>query len=529
MQVSTGKWIWLIIGSSFLLAVLLLVLGYQSVRTTEKAAFEEYNRRQMVLAKGTTSGLEAYFDSIAREMRGLLSIPGVQRLDEEISRRELEHSFQELEVLGVNDIGLENADGVLLYGLNARQLEGVDFSWRWYFKEAQKAISGQEYFIEFIVFKGVAVGNKGVALVVPMFAPTEEGGQEFAGLAIATMKLDTVTERFIAPLQETDGGYPFLIDKNYDILWAPDKELVGQNLAIESRDFPEFKRLQKKMVGGTFGTGTYSFRAFDDSTRKFTDDVVENLLAYAPVNVGKQLWSVGLWTPKSEARREFGTANQIQLTLLAAVVMLIFLGSAISIAILQRVSGSLELAVDERSAALSGSKELTRLSRLLIDISVADGRLPDLLERSLAVVVEAKSFLSPGKALIYLPGRRSGSMVLTAHAGLSGDEVQAYGRVKVGRYSCIKTLEPQEIRHQPLCEDYPLHNDNQDTAHGCYCIPLVFGETALGLLSVWTPVGYRQDSDDEAWLQVAASLIAGTIKRKLQEDELRRTKVQLIE
>lgn len=131
--------------------------------------------------------------------------------------------------------------------------------------------------------------------------------------------------------------------------------------------------------------------------------------------------------------------------------------------------------------------------------------------------------------MIYQPGKRSGSMVLSAHAGLSGDAVQAYGRVKVGRFSCIKTLEPQEIKHQALCEEYPFQNDNRDTPHGCYGIPLVFGETALGLMSVWTPVGYRRDSEDEAWLRTAAPLIAGMIKRKQQEDEPRRTKVQLIE
>ena len=529
MRVSTGKWIWLIIGLSFLLPIILLLLGYQSVRTTEKDAFEEYNRRQLALVKGTAGGLEDHFDSVARRMRGLLSIPGVQRLDEEIFRRELEHSFPELEALGVNDIGLANAEGVLQYGINAPQLEGVDFSSRRYFREAKKTVSSLEYSIEFIVFKGVRIGNKGVALVVPMFTPTEGGGREFAGQAIATLKLDTVAEKFIAPLQETDGGHPFLIDSNYDILWASDQELVGQNLAKESRDFPEFRRLQKNMVGGTFGTGTFSFRAFDDFSARFTEDVEENFLAYAPVNAGKQLWSVGLWASKSEVRRELGAANRIQLTLLAAVILLMFLGSAISIAILQRVSGSLELVVDERSAALNGSKELARLSRSLIDISVADGRLTDLLERSLAVVTGAKSLETPGKALIYLPGKRSGLMVLSAQAGLSADEAQAYGRVNAGRCPCGRALESQEIEYQEVCVGYPLKSDDRDNAHGCYSVPLIFGETVLGLMDVWTPVGYRRDADAEAWLRIAAPLIAGTIKRKQQEDELRRTRVQLID
>lgn len=94
---------WVIILITLLLVAVVLVLGNQSFKATETAAFDEFNQRQLVLAKGAASGIELYFDSLAGDLRVLGRIPGVQHLDEAPTRREVQHTFDKLEPLGVND------------------------------------------------------------------------------------------------------------------------------------------------------------------------------------------------------------------------------------------------------------------------------------------------------------------------------------------------------------------------------------------------------------------------------------------
>jgi len=79
-----------------------LVLGNQSFKATEKAAFEEFNQRQLVLARGAASGIELYFETLAGDLRALGGMAEVQHLDEVPTRRELQHTFDKLVHLGIN-------------------------------------------------------------------------------------------------------------------------------------------------------------------------------------------------------------------------------------------------------------------------------------------------------------------------------------------------------------------------------------------------------------------------------------------
>jgi hypothetical protein len=136
---------WGIILIALLLVVVILILGNQWFESTEKAVFKEFNQRQLVLATEATSGIELYFETLAGGMRALGRIPGVRHLDEAPTRQALGHRFEELEPLGVNDIGVLDADGLLRYNVAAPEIEGVDFSWRRYYQEAEEIGSNDSY------------------------------------------------------------------------------------------------------------------------------------------------------------------------------------------------------------------------------------------------------------------------------------------------------------------------------------------------------------------------------------------------
>ena len=104
---------WPIIIITLLLAAAILVLGDQSFKATEEAAFDEFYQRQLVLATAATSGIELYFENLAADMRALARVPEVQHLDETPTRRELQRTYDKLVSLGVNDVGVLDPGGVL--------------------------------------------------------------------------------------------------------------------------------------------------------------------------------------------------------------------------------------------------------------------------------------------------------------------------------------------------------------------------------------------------------------------------------
>ncbi len=53
---------WGIFIFALLLVVIILILGNQSFKAAQKATFDEFNQRQLVLAAEATNGIELYCD-----------------------------------------------------------------------------------------------------------------------------------------------------------------------------------------------------------------------------------------------------------------------------------------------------------------------------------------------------------------------------------------------------------------------------------------------------------------------------------
>jgi signal transduction histidine kinase len=137
-----------------------LLVGNWSYTSTEKSTLHEFNQRQMVMAKSVSSAVQFYFRSIAGYLRLIATIPDIAALDEDFTRRELAHIYSELKRLGVNDIGILDTNGTVRYNVEAPVIEEVDFSWRRYFKRAQKSRTNEDFFK---VLQEIKTGQPGMS------------------------------------------------------------------------------------------------------------------------------------------------------------------------------------------------------------------------------------------------------------------------------------------------------------------------------------------------------------------------------
>jgi len=250
---------WLIAITGLLLVAVILVAGYQSFKATEQATLKEFNQRQLVMAKGAVGGIEFYFRNLAEAMHAMARMEGVLRFDEITTRHVLALEIHELERLGVKDIGVLDANGVLRFSASAPQSEGADFSQQRYYQEANETTSSENYIIRFIHSDPVDTDQAGMVVAVPMFAARPDKSHQsnfgrFAGVAFCSLDLDYLIDKLIAPVKSTGGGHAFLIDDVSKVLWEPDGSLFRKNLLQEAEGFPSFQQILEKMTAGDTGT-----------------------------------------------------------------------------------------------------------------------------------------------------------------------------------------------------------------------------------------------------------------------------------
>lgn len=366
MKTTSMAWIMrpgVIVSVALAIVVVVMLIGNQSFRATEKATFSEFNQRQLIMAKEAASGIEMYFNFMAGATRAIAKETGDVHLDEAASRKIIAFEMAEMKHLGINDFGILDSKGIVRYTANAPQIEGKNFSWRKYFQQATKTSSAYKgYIVEFIEFQGVEAGHRGVLIAVPIFEPNTDNNdpssqRKFTGVAVCTLKLDAITEKFVASIKPSKAGRAFLIGSKYDILWSPDKTLFGKNFFKETEEFPALQQILEKMSAGESGTAEYSYHFFNDADDKFAMGRGDHLIAYVPVAIGEETWSISVWAPKKDVKKLIHAAYVKQMILISIIILVTLLGSAYTIAVVLRYNKTLKKEVDTQTSAFIESHQ----------------------------------------------------------------------------------------------------------------------------------------------------------------------------
>jgi hypothetical protein len=200
---------------SLILVPVVLILGYRSFKATEKATLDEFNQRQLTMAREATAWLEHHLGHMAEALRAIGRAPGVYQFDEDAARQVLALEMDELEPFGVTEIGVLDGNGILRYSVRAQQTEGDDFSQRSYFQKAKKMTSSESYVIESVDLGGTEAGQRAIALAVPMYEKLKDEDYlspsgKFAGIVICTLKLDKLTQEVVVSVKPSERGYAHL-------------------------------------------------------------------------------------------------------------------------------------------------------------------------------------------------------------------------------------------------------------------------------------------------------------------------------
>ncbi|MFQ6055328.1 MAG: cache domain-containing protein [Methanosarcinales archaeon] len=263
-----------------------LLIGYISHIYIEKKAEKEFNDQQLVLAKQTAISIDSVLYSIIDDLKILSNLPGVQRMEPSVFR-DMVAVYMDLSKKGVIEVALFNANNTLQYSFPQEENTNIVKYPIMALKEAKR--TSKPYVSEIINKKEIVIAVPIYEIIKDEINPNPSG--KFVGIISAIIDLDIFTSKYLSGIKSGKTGHAILVDKEGNVLYAGEnKKIVGKNYykILEdlnlSKSNETFIPLLQKIMKGESGTSQCYWHCHTGETK------TKNLIAYAPLKFGNELW-----------------------------------------------------------------------------------------------------------------------------------------------------------------------------------------------------------------------------------------------
>ncbi|MDP3981813.1 MAG: PAS domain S-box protein [Chlamydiota bacterium] len=163
----------------------------------------------------------------------------------------------------------------------------------------------------------------------------------------------------------------------------------------------------------------------------------------------------------------------------------------------------------------------------LLQISLKDISLKDMLSQSLDLITTVPYLALEGKASVYL--MEDNVLVMKAQKGLTEPIPPPCRRMELGQ--CISGLtatsgeivfaDGNDALHEIECEGI--------SSHGHCCVPIISDGNVLGMINLYFKEGQKRHEKEEEFLQAAANVMIQMIHSKILDEKLQHTATNLRE
>jgi signal transduction histidine kinase/CheY-like chemotaxis protein len=346
------------IGFVFILVIIVMsVLLLHAYNEAVSLVKDQFNEQQMLVAKQTAIGIEENIKLLERELEWLSGMPAIKNHDSKGCSKLLKKTFSYAKAFHVNDVALIDSKGICKLPLMAPHLKGKDFSFRKYFKKASKLTTNKPTY-QFITFKGVEKGSKGIVIAMPIFSH----GGEFDGVILFTIKVDELIKGF-APRQ-SENRVIWAIGHNGGILYHPQYPpgtLIDGMPNLE----PSYKAFVKSIRNGRPYNGEY-----------ISPEGIKIVASSYPVSITDEKWSLVISTPEGVASKLLRSFS-IDFALAVSITLLVILSSSLTIIyLINRWNLELESTVESRTRELALFREVDRLKTEFVSLVSHELRTP---------------------------------------------------------------------------------------------------------------------------------------------------------
>ncbi|MFA5353645.1 MAG: PAS domain S-box protein, partial [Thermodesulfovibrionales bacterium] len=172
---------------------------------------------------------------------------------------------------------------------------------------------------------------------------------------------------------------------------------------------------------------------------------------------------------------------------------------------------------------------IQRVINAILKVSLEAIPFHDQLERALDLILSVPDLSLQSKGSVYLAAEGTDELVLEVSHGMTEAQLNSCGRVPLGKCLCGRAASSCEVVFTDCVgEGHDLAFEDM-FPHGHYCVPIVSGGKALGLINVYLREGHRRDQAEEAFLIAVADTIAGIIERNRVKEAQERLQKQLLQ
>ncbi len=192
-----------------------------------------------------------------------------------------------------------------------------------------------------------------------------------------------------------------------------------------------------------------------------------------------------------------------------------------------RMAGSHSDISDRRRAheAIERAFANQRVLTALLQVGLEDASLTEMLQRALATLASAPLLATSSRLSVYLREAPDDTLVRVAHRGDAASGDTGAGTVACSMKDqracrCRRAMASGTMQFAPYVAPDEC-GESHGTLTGFYAIPLMSDGVAIGVLVVHLERDRARDAHDDEFLTAAASTLAGMIRRRRTEEELR--------
>lgn len=298
----------------------LLYMAYLSYKNFEETLVSQTQQQLLTIARTNAGRLEQAADYLSKGLKVLALDPTAQKVVREETPQSnpfppLMDNFYTAHQGLVHTLSLFDEHGRALYRLpflkKGLQVQGPDNAGLAPVIERHKPYISRWFYNE--------TGQPSVSISEPIFS-----GNHFAGIASWTVRLDNISGIFLQPIREGKEDYIWLLDETGAVLNHPDpKRLGGDIMTWRKKEFPGhdwsvLEGIVERMKRGEKGVATYDCAIHG-----------RRIMAYAPVHMVNQLWSIAVFMPYSEITAPLHRQATNQLMIAGLVISLLVFGGLI--------------------------------------------------------------------------------------------------------------------------------------------------------------------------------------------------------
>jgi PAS domain S-box-containing protein len=174
----------------------------------------------------------------------------------------------------------------------------------------------------------------------------------------------------------------------------------------------------------------------------------------------------------------------------------------------------------QKEAQIKKNQQSSEVLTALLQISLEDASLDDLLQRALDLILGTPWLPIKAQGSIFLTDKDADVLKLRVQHKLAKPLLKKCAVVPFGHCLCGQAAASGEILFTNCVNEQHEIRYKGMVPHGHYNVPIWLDERVVGVINLYVAPGHQQDDQEVSFLEAAAKMLATLIKRKRAENAL---------